>query len=166
MQREAPGFRVRVVSSYSADFLRQFADGDAHHMRQCFPRVVLYSADVFAGFLDGYVEGDGFRYKDRPARVVVSANIPFLAELAKIVGAKFTPDPNKPASKLPIVDHWASRGTFRPEQHSLILREATWVQVNEVRLRKAADKPFTFYSCRLGPHPSFLVNGHLVREDW
>ncbi|MFJ6353919.1 hypothetical protein ACWGI1_36300 [Streptomyces sp. NPDC054835] len=40
-------------------------------------------------------------------------------------------------------------------------------RVREVRPRPAAGtKPFTFYSYRLSPHPTFLVNGHLVREPW
>ncbi|MFC7940120.1 hypothetical protein ACFU2J_28410 [Streptomyces sp. NPDC057387] len=43
LQRDVPGFRVRVVSSYLADLLRQYVGGDAHHMRQGFPRVVLRS---------------------------------------------------------------------------------------------------------------------------
>lgn len=39
--RDVPGFRVRVGSPYRADALRQYVGGDAHHMRQRFPRVVL-----------------------------------------------------------------------------------------------------------------------------
>ncbi|MFI6878694.1 hypothetical protein ACIBL6_35205 [Streptomyces sp. NPDC050400] len=164
--RDVPGFRVRVVSSYLADLLRQFLGGDPHHMRQQFPRVVLHSRDVFAGFLDGYVDGDGCVYKSRSARTVVSANIPFLAELATVVGAKFTPDTKRSASQLFIVDHWERRGTFQPEPHSLELKESAWVQVHEVRRHVAGDKPFTFYSWLLGPHPGFLVNGHLARQPW
>ena len=59
-----------------------------------------------------------------------------------------------------------SRGTFKPEQHSLQLREAAWSQVHQVRRRIAKDKPFTLYSYRLDPHPGFLVNGHLARQPW
>ncbi|MFJ4901241.1 MULTISPECIES: hypothetical protein [unclassified Streptomyces] len=59
-----------------------------------------------------------------------------------------------------------TRGTFRPEQHAVRPVESTWVEVGEVRERTAAAKPFTFYSYRLDPYPTFLINGHLVRQMW
>lgn len=166
LQRDAPGFRVRVVSSYLADLMRQYVGGDAHRMRQGFPRVVLRDKETFDGFLDGYMDGDGCPAKTWPARVLVSANVPFLMELAQIVGARFTPRTDGKASKLLVADSWPSRGTFKPEQHSLQLREAAWSQVHQVRRRIAKDKPFTLYSYRLDPHPGFLVNGHLARQPW
>ncbi|WP_234352017.1 MULTISPECIES: hypothetical protein [unclassified Streptomyces] len=78
LKRDLPGFRVRVVSSYPADALRHYAGGDAPHMRQGFPGVVLRDVDAS--------------------------------------------------------DRRADRGTFAPEEHPL------------------------------APHPTFLLNGHLVRE--
>ncbi|MFF9408866.1 hypothetical protein ACF1B0_25565 [Streptomyces anandii] len=59
--KDVPGFRVRVVSSYLADLMRQYVGGDAHHMRQRFPRVVLRDMETFEGFLEGYTDGDGCR---------------------------------------------------------------------------------------------------------
>lgn len=168
LKRDLPGFRVRVVSSYLADLVRQYVGRDAHHMRQRFPRVVLRGPATFAGFIDGYVDGDGCEVRAWDARQVASANIPFLQEWAAIIGARFTPSVVQGrASKLYISDRWESRGTFVPERHPLHLHESTWVQVREVRPRPALGaKPFTFYSYRLDPHPGFLVNGHLVRETW
>ncbi len=169
LRRDVPGFRVRVVSSYLSDLVRQYVGGDPHHMRQYFPRVVLRDPETFAGFMDGYVDGDGCEIK-RPSggRVVVSANVPFLREWAAIIGARFTPSKVRGrASRLYISDRWASRGTFVPEQHPLHLHESTWVQVREVGPRPSLGaKPFTFYSYWLDPHPGFLVNGHLVRQPW
>ena len=167
LQRDIPGFRVRVVSSYLADTLRQYAGGDAHHMRQRFPRVVLRDDITFAGFLDGYVDGDGHRIqKHWDARVVVSANVPFLRELAAIIGARFTPDPKiGRASRVYISDQWPRRGTFRPEAHPLYLDESGWVMAHDARLRRAeGSKPFTLYNYRLDPQLGFLANGHLVRS--
>ncbi|MEU7699916.1 hypothetical protein [Streptomyces sp. NPDC039028] len=168
LRRDVAGFRVRVVSSYLADLVRQYTGGDAHHMRQRFPRVVLRDAESFAGFMDGYVDGDGCRvtWGNYEGRVVASANVPFLREWAPIIGARFTPEgvPGR-ASRLYIADRWHRRGTFRPEQHPLQLQESSWIKVQEVRPRPAlGTKPFTFYSYRLAPYPTFLVNGHLVRE--
>ncbi|MFK8906748.1 hypothetical protein [Streptomyces sp. YS-3] len=164
--RDLPGFRVRVVSSYLADLLRQYVGGDAHHLRQRFPRVVLRDREVFDGFLDGYADGDGCRVRRWPARVVVSANVPFLAELANVVGARFTPRTDGRVSCLVLSDRWAARGTFRAERHPLELRESAWTEVREVRLRAVPDKPFTLYDFRLEPFPTFLVNGHLARQEW
>ncbi|MFF2225832.1 hypothetical protein ACFVV7_21245 [Streptomyces globisporus] len=161
--RDVPGFRVRVVSSYLADALRQYAGGDAHHMRQAFPRVVLRDREVFDGFLDGYADGDGCRAKAWAGRTLVSANVPFLVDLAAIIGARFTPARKGLASHLILVDRWAARGTFRPEHHDADPVEAGWVTVESVRPRPAPGKPFTVYRYRLRPHPAFLVNGHLVR---
>ncbi|MEU5220205.1 hypothetical protein AB0G79_28975 [Streptomyces sp. NPDC020807] len=168
LKRDLPGFRVRVVSSYLADALRHYVGGDAHHMRQRFPRVVLRDGETFDGFLDGYVEGDGCPIKSWNGRVIASANVPFLAEIAPIIGARFTPRPKeKGVSRLCVSDRWADRGTFTPEHHPLDPPESSWIQVHEVRPRPAlGTKPFTFYGYRLAPHPTFLVNGHLVRESW
>ncbi|MEV5600380.1 hypothetical protein AB0L33_02930 [Streptomyces sp. NPDC052299] len=165
--RDVPGFRVRVVSSYLADALRQYVGGDAHHMRQRFPRVVLRDSEVFDGFLDGYADGDGCRSKTWAGRVLVSANVGFLTELAQVIGARFTPRPQgTTASHLVVVDNWPARGTFRPERHAVQPKESAWVEVLEVRERTASGKPFTFYDYRLDPHPTFLVNGHLARQAW
>ncbi|MFJ5138026.1 hypothetical protein [Streptomyces sp. NPDC088707] len=166
LKRDLPGFRVRVVSSYLSDALRHYVGGDAHHMRQRFPRVVLRDLDTFEGFLDGYIEGDGCRLKHWNGRMIASANAAFLAELAPIIGARFTPKAHG-ASQLCVSDRWRTRGTFTPEYHPVRPPEFTWIKVQEVRPRPALGaKPFTFYSYRLAPYPTFLVNGHLVREPW
>lgn len=91
-----------------------------------------------------------------PARLglSVSANVPFLAALAQVVGARFTPVQGR-ASHLVVADGWPSRGT------------SAWVEVRDVHLRRTdGTKPFTLYDFRLAPYPSFLVNGHLAREPW
>ncbi|MGW5048723.1 hypothetical protein [Streptomyces griseoluteus] len=164
--REVPGFRVRVVSSYLADLMRQYVGGDAHHLRQAFPRVVLRDRETFDGFLDGYRDGDGCQVNTWPARALISANVPFLAELARIVGARFTPRTDGKASRLFVADSWPSRGTFRAERHPLQLRESSWTQVHQLRSRVTTGKPYTLYGFRLDPRPGFLINGHLARQPW
>ncbi|MBO8202617.1 hypothetical protein JW613_30685 [Streptomyces smyrnaeus] len=162
LQRDVPGFRVRVVSSYLADLVRQYVGGDPHHLRQAFPRVVLRDRETFDGFLDGYADGDGCRMPRWRGRTLVSANVPFLRELASVIGARFTPASQGLASHLCVIDRWADRGTFVPEQHPLPLDEREWVRVRAVRPRRASGaKPFTLYGFRLQPHRHFLVNGHL-----
>ncbi|MGW5423726.1 hypothetical protein [Streptomyces sp. NPDC003943] len=167
LKRDLPGFRVRVVSSLLSDAMRHYVGGDAHHMRQGFPRVVLRDICTFQGFLDGYIDGDGCELKHGWGRVITSANVPFLTELARIIGARFTPSKRGLVSRLYVSNRWAGRGTFTPEHHPTAPPESSWVQVHEVRPRPALGaKPFTFYNYKLSPHPTFLVNGHLVREPW
>ncbi|UUU41352.1 hypothetical protein [Streptomyces sp. NBC_00162] len=89
--------------------------------------------------------------------------MPFLAELATIIGARFTPLIGK-ASQLVVTDRWQRRGTFAEEEHPMHLVERHTAEVSEVRPHTATGaKPFTLYTYRLDPHPGFLVNGHLVR---
>ncbi|MFJ7968712.1 hypothetical protein [Streptomyces sp. NPDC096324] len=166
LRRDVPGFRVRVVSSYLADLMRQYVGGDAHHMRQRFPRVVLRDRATFDGFLDGYTDGDGYRSKTWSGRLLVSSNASFLRELSEIIGARFTPRLDGLASHLVVVDSWEKRGTFTAEQHPVQLKETSWVQIHEVRQREAGSKPYTLYAFRLEPYDGFLVNGHLARQPW
>ncbi|MFD9564551.1 hypothetical protein [Streptomyces sp. NPDC059994] len=101
-----------------------------------------------------------------PARVVASADVPFLAEIAKVAGARFTPRTDGKVSRLVLADSRPACGTFRAERHPLELTESAWTEVHEVRLRAVPDKLFTLHGFRLEPHPAALVNGHLVRQAW
>ena len=165
--RDLDGFRVRVVSSYLADLFRGWAGGDANHMRQGFPRVVLNSRECFNGFLEGYIDGDGFRVKR--GSMIVSANVPFLKELATIIGARFTPA-RSAASRVYVSGRWDQPGWygrhgFRQEEHRTTLQESRFVRVRKVvSLNADGKKPFTVYSFKCSPHPTFLVAGHLTHN--
>jgi GTP cyclohydrolase I len=163
--RDVPGFRVRVVSSFLADLFRQYVGGDPHHLRQQFPRVVLSDEETFRGFLDGYVDGDGYVPPRLRGRVIISANVPFLQEMAHLIGARFTPSSGGRASRLWIADSWYRRHGFQQESHRTSLAESTWIRVEEVRqLVATGAKPFTVYSFTCEPHPTFLVSGHLTHN--
>jgi GTP cyclohydrolase I len=161
--RPVSGHRVRVVSSYLADLMRQYVGGDAHHLRQRFPRVVLRDAQTFDGFLDGYIDGDGFRSKYSRGRTVVSGNAAFLGDLAQAIGARFTPRTGG-VSQLYVADSWTRRHGFRQESHRTDLVESRWVPVEEVRTIRADMKPYTVYSFTCEPHPTFLISGHLTHN--
>lgn len=163
--RQTPGYRVRIVSSYLADLFRQYTGSDAHHMRQQFPRVVLNDQETFEGFLDGYVEGDGFRNKRCDGRTIVSGNVAFLQELADLIGARFTPSQKQPASRLYVADSWQHKHGFKQESHRTDLAESHWVKVQSVTPCTAIGKKFyTVYSFTCEPYPTFLVNGHLTHN--
>jgi GTP cyclohydrolase I len=162
--RDLAGWRVRVVSSYLADLMRQYVGGDAHHMRQKFPRVVLNDEETFQGFLDGYIEGDGCREKRWAGAQITSKNVPFLEEIARVVGARFTPSRTQ-ASHLYISDRWMQKHGFPQQSHRTDLVESRWVKVESVRpLRAEGAKPYTVYSYKCEPHPTFLIGGHLTHN--
>jgi GTP cyclohydrolase I len=166
LHRPIAGSRVRIVSSYLADLFRQWAGGNAHHMYQRFPRVVLNSRACMQGFIDGYVDGDGYRMKNTKASTIVSGNIEFLREMAVVIGARFTPS-KQSRSKLYISDRWDRPGWFdkhgfRQEDHRTDLIESEYVDVLSVkRIRAGWRKPYTVYSFTCSPHPTFLIGGHL-----
>ncbi|GAA1019549.1 hypothetical protein GCM10009565_04560 [Amycolatopsis albidoflavus] len=162
--RPAPGFRVRVVSSYLADLLRQYVGGDAHHQRQRFPMVVLNDVSTFNGFLDGYIDGDGCAAKGHPGRFATSANIPFLEDLATVIGARFTPR-KAPASALYVADSWMRRHGFPQGDYATDLIESEYVEVVSVKpVTASGAKPYTVYSFKCEPHPTFLIGGHLTHN--
>jgi len=163
LQRPVAGYRVRIVSSYLADLVRQYVGGDAHHLRQRFPKVVLNDQSTFNGFLDGYVDGDGWR-RDEAGRLLISSNVPFLIDLAEVIGARFTPRLDV-SSQLYIADSWIRRHGFERRTHRTDLIESSWVPVEEVHpVHADGSKPFTVYSFTCEPHPTFLVSGHLAHN--
>jgi GTP cyclohydrolase I len=162
--RPLAGWRVRIVSSYLAELMRQYVGGDAHHMRQRFPRVVLNDERTFAGFLDGYVDGDGCRESRWAGRRVTISNVPFLIDLSNLIGARFSPSAST-ASHLYIADSWLRRHGFRQESHRTDLIESRWVPVEGVRpVHADGNKQFTVYSFTCEPHPTFLISGHLAHN--
>jgi GTP cyclohydrolase I len=167
--RDTPGFRVRVVSSYLADLFRMWVGGDAHHMRQTFPRVVLNSRECMQGFIDGYVDGDGCRTTQDAGAMVINGNVGFLEQFADALDARFTPA-KAGASRLYVADRWNQPGWygkhgFQQEDHATTLLESRFVAVRAVRPVEAeGTKPFRVYSYRCSPHPTFLVGGHLTHN--
>lgn len=168
-EREVPGFRVRVVSSYLANLFRMWLGGDAHHMSQTFPRVVLNSRDCMQGFIDGYLDGDGSRVTQGTGSVIVNANAPFLVDFADAIDARFTPRVSG-TSQLYVTDRWNQPGWFgkhgfQQEDHRTTLVESQFVAVRGVRpVSAAGKKPFRVYSYKCSPHPTFLVGGHLTHN--
>jgi len=147
------------------EFAKRFAvaGGDTHHLRQRFPRVVLNDTRTFNGFLDGYVEGDGHRSKSSAGRIISSSNVPFLIDLAEVIGARFSPRMTT-SSHLYVADSWMAKHGFRQESHRTDLIESRWAPVEAVQTINAEGKPFTVYSFTCDPHPTFLISGHLTHN--
>jgi GTP cyclohydrolase I len=124
------------------------------------------SEECMQGFIDGYVEGDGFQIKQGTGAIVVGSSVPFLRAFSEAIDARFTPASGK-ASKLYISNRWNKPGWygkhgFRQRDHSTSFSESRYVPIRSVRpVRATGKKPFTVYSFRCEPHPTFLVGGHL-----
>ncbi len=164
LARPVAGYRVRVVSSYLADLMRQYVGGVANHQRQRFPMVVLNDLPTFNGFLDGYIDGDGCDDKGRAGRRITSSNVPFLEDLATVIGARFTASLDV-TSQLWVADTWLRRHGFPQQTVRSDLVESEWVKVESVRpIGTTGTKPYTVYSYKCEPHPTFLIAGHLVHN--
>ncbi|GAB3005968.1 hypothetical protein GCM10017788_72440 [Amycolatopsis acidiphila] len=143
-------FQVQVLSAPVAGLIRRYVgEGDR------FPRTALADSATFHGFLDGFFDGDGCRS---------GADVPFLEDLAAIVGAGFSPRLDT-ASQLYIADSWFRRHGFPQDDHATDLIESEYVEVQSVRPVVATDtEPYTVYSFKCEPHPTFLVAGHLTHN--
>ncbi len=120
--------------------------------------------ETFNGFLDGHVDGDGFRSKRSAGRVVASAKVNFLEDLATIIGARFSPRIGT-ASHLYTADSWFRRHGFPQDDYATDLIESGYVEVQTVKqLTANGTKPYTVYSFTCEPHPTFLINGHLTHN--
>jgi len=93
--------------------------------------------------------------------MIVSGNIPFLQEMAEIIGARFTPG-QVGRSTLYVSDRWVARHGFQQEDHRTDLIESTWMPVRRVTpVLAEGNKPFIVYSFKCEPHPTFLIGVHL-----
>ncbi|MGP4021488.1 GTP cyclohydrolase I [Saccharopolyspora sp. 5N708] len=64
-----------------------------------------------------------------------------------------------------VSDDWILRHGFAQESHRTDLIESQWVKVESVRhLEATGAKPYTVYSYKCDPHPTFLINGHLTHN--
>jgi GTP cyclohydrolase I len=101
---------------------------------------------------------------ERPSGYLSRPAPGFRADLATIIGARFTPRPNGKPSTLYVADSWMARHGFNRESHRTDLIESRWVRVEEVRRLPAGRNPFTVYSFTCEPHPTFLISGHLTHN--
>jgi GTP cyclohydrolase I len=159
-------YRVRIVSRRIATLLLHWFGGSKRTKEFHFPRVVLRSLPMTQGFLDGYCDGDGCNLK-RPkgARWIISANLPFLEELGRLLGTEPRPA-TKPGTWLLYVSRqWYKRGWhghpgYRQEKVPLLPPDGEWTPVDRVsQIRAGGTKPFRVYSFECRPYPTFLVRG-------
>jgi GTP cyclohydrolase I len=66
---------------------------------------------------------------------------------------------------LGVADGWIRKHGFPRDSHRTDLIDSSWVRVESVRpVESAGAKPFTVYSYKCEPHPTFLIAGHLTHN--
>lgn len=175
LKKDIPMYRVRVVSRAVGEKLCRWLGVSEKGSRSKtktfrFPRVVTASREMMQGFLDGYGDGDGYAaYKG--SRIIVSANRVFLAELAEYLQ---TPLPkavggDEGCSKIYVSERWAQAGWykkhgFRRQSEFYVPVDSSYATVIETRRTPPPKKPYTVYSFKCEPYPTFLVGGHLTHN--
>jgi len=175
LKKNVPMYRVRVVSRAVGEKLCRWlgvAEKGARSKTKTFrfPQVVTSSQEMMQGFLDGYCDGDGCAaYKG--SRFVISANRAFMEELAaylqtplaKVVGRE------DECFKIYVSERWAQAGWynrhgFRQQSEFYVPFDSTYATVLETRRIPTVKKPYTVYSFKCEPYPTFLVGGHLTHN--
>jgi GTP cyclohydrolase I len=163
---DVPSYRVRLVSRQVAGLLLHWFGGSKAPKTFHFPDVVLRSQEMTQGFLDGYIDGDGYESKSqRDARFIVSANLTFLEELGEIVGSRPAPlgKQHPGVFRLYVSRYWHRQGWhgkpgYRPRDIPLLPPDAEWVGIEAIRrIQAIGRKPYTVYSFECEPYPTFLV---------
>ncbi len=172
--RDIAMHRVRVVSSYVGEKLCRWLGIPEKGSRSKtktfrFPRVVTASREMMTGFLDGYCDGDGYRV--RSGRFIIGTNREFLNDLAQYLGTHVSPVRKKrdDCFRVYVSDRWHQAGWygrhgFRQDSEFYVPFDSTYTTVLDVSHRGHPKKPYTVYSFKCEPYPTFLVGGPLTHN--
>ncbi len=170
--REIPMFRVRTVSRAIGEKLCRWlgiAETGSRSKAKSFefPRVATSSPEMMQGFLEGYCDGDGYRAGS--GRIIVSSNRKFLSALAPYLETPLAMTGTDGPSRIYVSNHWAQAGWygkhgFRQQSEFYVPVDSNHAEVIEVKPIPEAKKPYTVYSFRCQPYPTFLVGGHLTHN--
>lgn len=168
--RKIPMHRVRVVSSYAtekvSEWLKLSPDCTDKTRGFRFPEVVTSGREMTQGFLDSYIEGDG--YREKTGSHIVTANVDFARELASYLQTPVGRG-NPGTSTIYGSDRWHQPGWrgrhgFRQQSEWYVPEDSEYVEVESVRPAPESTKPTTVYSFECDPSPTFLVSGHLTHN--
>ena len=170
--REIPMHRVRVVSRAIGEKLCRWLDISERGSRSktktfAFPLVVTSSREMMQGFLDGYCDGDGSVAKS--GRTIVSGNRRFLSALASYLETPLSATGTEGTSSIWVSHRWDRPGWFgkhgfKQQSDFYVPSDSTFAEVVDVRRIVPAKKPYTVYSFKCEPYPTFLVGGHLTHN--
>ncbi len=164
-------YRVRVVSSYIAGLMLKWfrCEGPTKETKRFrLPQGVLRSREMTQGFLDGYIDGDGY-VLPKTARMIISSNRQFLRDLSPVVGSRPSPIGNG-TMRLYVSNRWHQPGWygrrgFVPTSDTYDLRDSRWAGVTKVeRFEADGAKPYTVYTFTCDPYPTFSIAGVLTHN--
>lgn len=175
--RPSLGYSQRDYANDRAESAGRAFDFDAKVESASWPSLATLTRQHVSGEIDqrrrrvpvatanGYVDGDGHRSKHSAGRIIASANTPFLEDLATVIGARFTANTGGAASRLYVADSWFRKHGFPQDDYATDLIESEYVQVESVTpVTASGTKPYTVYSFKCDPHPTFLIAGHLTHN--
>ncbi len=171
LHRSVRVYRVRLVSSYLGGLMLTWLGhpGSTKETKGVhLPRGVLRSRVMTQGFLDGYIDGDGYA-STRTGQSITSSNMQFPRELGEVVASR----PGKVrsgtarlyGSNRSYPPGWYGRPGVVPSSERYDLRDSQYMRVVEaVRLHADGDKPYTVYTFTCAPYPSFCITGVLTHN--
>ncbi len=174
LKKEIPMYRVRVVSRDIGEKLCRWLGISEHGSKSKtksfeFPRVATSSKPMMQGFLDGNSDGDGYFAGSR--RFIVSANRKFLGTLAEYLETPLanTSHGTDECYRIYVSPRWDQAGWFgkhgfRQQSDFYVPTDSAYTTVVGVRRKPEPGKPYTVYSFKCEPYPSFLIGGHLTHN--
>jgi GTP cyclohydrolase I len=102
-------------------------------------------------------------------RFIVSANRTFLTALAQYLETPLASTGTDGTAKVYVSPRWHQAGWygqhgFRQQSDFYVPVDSTYSTVLEVRRVPPAKKPYTVYSFKCEPYPTFLIGGHLTHN--
>lgn len=170
-------YRVRICSSFLTDLVTELLGGEMRSKTFRFPEIVRHSYETMQGFLEGYIDGDGYQLRNSQAHIIVSANHAFLTRLAEVLDTSVG-EQRPGIGTVYISPRWfAARRTshgfkrgFQPEpqtdfwQAAIARTRTRLYQVQSIERQRATLKSFTMYNFECAPYNSYIVNGILVHN--
>ncbi len=162
-------YRVRVTSSHVAQVLLGMFGGEKKTRTFKLPRIVRADQQIMQGFLDGYIDGDGYYYGS--GGFIISSNLGFLEELGEIVGSHPVRWDDQGCYRLYISKRWYLQGWhgrrgFVPLDQPVNL-EAGLIQsarVTHLKERVSTRKRYRVVNFECTPFNSYLTNGFLAHN--
>lgn len=161
-------YRVRVTSSHVAQELLKMFGGVKKTKSFKLPRIVRTDQQIMQGFLDGYIDGDGYPYGS--GRFIVSSNLGFLKELGEIVESQ-PALVHKGRYRLYVSRRWHQEGWYgkrgfiplaRPID--LEIEPLQKSRVTRVKERHTDKKKYKVVNFECAPFDSYLSNGFIAHN--
>ncbi len=173
LKRIIEQYRVRVVCSELIRIIKDIFIVDKKTKIFCLPHIVLENENIFRGFLRGYLDGDGYIYRDKKGKSkyarIISSNKTFLEDLSKIFRSKVRVarhgiyNLHVPAQWLFDLKEKNFYKPFIPSKEIFEFKDYELAVVKNIE-KKNSDKNYIVYNFSCTPYSSFIINGVWVHN--